>query len=478
MAGINYAEQYARALAQSYPYVLNFGALYATENNGRYRMGEDGKTIYIPNISTTGRVAADRDTIATATRNYDNAWEPKTLSNQRKWSTLVHPKDIDQTNEVASIQNITRVFNEEQKFPEMDAYCVSTLYKLWSSTDPKDSSKKAMTANATALTKENVLAVFDKLMLNMDNARVMEGIPSAAGTLDSRLAVYRAFVREMVTKGGLDISPLEETIRGIQDEEKLRKSGITTPRQYQSNGAFARWYDVNAYRVLVTVEEFAENEITAVDVAIAEKTGELMAKMHCISEKNDFHVSNAVMFDPFAANDLFDIDLFLSLAPAFSGGSRELFDRIVRKYGAYMEVLSPLKRQPRYAVQGDISCCNLYQTRSGEVGVFDFNRCGDNNLFCDAVMQAIYEARLMDYQDDAGDEIRPDILASFLKGYRSIRDFSEEQQNYYLYLYTVINAFWRSDIRWRKDSLNNAVKSGNTQRAQAWLETIWQRLTI
>ena len=60
MAGINYAEQYARALAQSYPYVLNFGALYATENNGRYRMGEDGKTIYIPNISTTGRVAADR----------------------------------------------------------------------------------------------------------------------------------------------------------------------------------------------------------------------------------------------------------------------------------------------------------------------------------------------------------------------------------------------------------------------------------
>ena len=100
MAGINYAAQYAQALAQAYPYVLNFGALYATENNGRYRMGEDGKTIYIPNISTTGRVAADRDTIATATRNYDNAWEPKVLSNQRKWSTLVHPKDIDQTNAV------------------------------------------------------------------------------------------------------------------------------------------------------------------------------------------------------------------------------------------------------------------------------------------------------------------------------------------------------------------------------------------
>ena len=112
MAGINYAAQYSQALAQAYPYVLNFGRLYATENNGRYRMGEDGKTIYIPSIKTTGRVASDRDTIAMATRNYDNAWEPKTLKNQRKWSTLVHPKDIDQTNEVASIQNITQTFNQ------------------------------------------------------------------------------------------------------------------------------------------------------------------------------------------------------------------------------------------------------------------------------------------------------------------------------------------------------------------------------
>ena len=115
---------------------------------------------------------SDRDTIATATRNYDNSWEPKTLSHHRKWSTLVHPKDIDQTNNVVSIQNITQVFNEEQKFPEMDAYLISTLYKLWTSTDSQDADKKAMTADTTKLTAENVLSVFDKLMLNMDNARV------------------------------------------------------------------------------------------------------------------------------------------------------------------------------------------------------------------------------------------------------------------------------------------------------------------
>lgn len=117
MPTINYAAEYSRDLANAYPYVLNFGALYATPNNGRYRMGENGKTIYIPRLTTSGRVDSDRDTIAMATRNYDNSWEPKTLTHQRKWSTLVHPKDIDQTNMVASIANITQTFNETQKFP-------------------------------------------------------------------------------------------------------------------------------------------------------------------------------------------------------------------------------------------------------------------------------------------------------------------------------------------------------------------------
>ena len=120
MAALNYATSYERTLDQAFPYVLNFGALYATPNNGRYRW-VNSKTIEIPRLSTTGRVNADRDTIAQASRNYDNSWETKTLANERKWSTLVHPMDVDETNMTATIGNITQVFNEEQKFSEMDA---------------------------------------------------------------------------------------------------------------------------------------------------------------------------------------------------------------------------------------------------------------------------------------------------------------------------------------------------------------------
>lgn len=163
MAALNYATEYQKALEQAFPYSLYFGRLYSTPNNGRYKW-VNSKTIEIPSISVTGRVDSTRDTIATAARNYDNSWTPLTLSNERKWSTLVHPRDVQETNQVTTIANITRVFNEEQKFPEMDAYTISKIYSDWTTQGEK--------ADTTALTEENILAVFDKFLEEMSEGRV------------------------------------------------------------------------------------------------------------------------------------------------------------------------------------------------------------------------------------------------------------------------------------------------------------------
>lgn len=164
MAVLNYAEQYARELAQAYPYTLYFGKIWsATKPEVKFL---DNKTIQLPSLTTTGRVNGDRDTIGTFSRNFDNNWESKTLKNHRTWGTLVHPKDIIETNHVASIANITKVFNEEQKFPELDAYAISTLYSL-------KNEQEAVTALAKGTVKlENVLTYFDGLMDKMDEARV------------------------------------------------------------------------------------------------------------------------------------------------------------------------------------------------------------------------------------------------------------------------------------------------------------------
>lgn len=176
---LNYAQQYQKALANAFPYSLYFGDLWNQTSQGNYRW-VDEKTIQIPRLTTTGRVNADRDTIAQASRNYDNSWETKTLENQRKWSTLVHPKDIDQTNQVASIVNITKTFNEFQKFPEMDAYLISKLYSRWTTTvgaegytgKTADKTDIAKAGSPSGIDGDKVLEVFDKFMLEMDNKRV------------------------------------------------------------------------------------------------------------------------------------------------------------------------------------------------------------------------------------------------------------------------------------------------------------------
>ena len=162
-AALNYAVAYSQALAQAYPYALYFGKLYNVENDSRYRW-VNADTIKIPILSVKGRVNGDRDSIGTAARNYNNTWETKQLTNFRKWSTLVHPLDIDETNAVASIQNITKVFNEEQKFREKDCYLISKLYSDWTG--------QGKTANTTAITASNILTVIDKMMEDMTEKRV------------------------------------------------------------------------------------------------------------------------------------------------------------------------------------------------------------------------------------------------------------------------------------------------------------------
>lgn len=195
---VNYAEQYSRELANAYPYVLFSGALWSTENSSKYKV-VDAKTIKIPKLSTNGRVDGDRTKIGDFSQNFSNLWETKTLTNHRIWQTLVHPQDVSQTNQVASITNITKTMNETQKFPELDAMMFSTLYSL-------KNAKDTITAETAELTSATALKKFDAMMDAMD-----EGLVPPTGRLlyvdtytktllDNALTVVRSNGDKVVTR--------------------------------------------------------------------------------------------------------------------------------------------------------------------------------------------------------------------------------------------------------------------------------------
>ena len=233
---VKYATEYSNALAQKFPYVLNFGALYNTPNNGTYRW-INAKTIEIPSITTTGRVDADRDSIATAQRNYSNAWETKTLVHERKWSTLVHPMDIDESGMVNTIANITQVFNDEHKFPEMDAYTVSKIYADWITT--KDEASKARVADKTALTVENVLSVFDALMLKMDNERVPANGRILYCTHEVKTMLKQAQGMQRTFDVQSSQSAIDRTISRIEEVEVIGVPASLMKTQYNFTTDFA-----------------------------------------------------------------------------------------------------------------------------------------------------------------------------------------------------------------------------------------------
>ena len=255
----------------------------------------------------------------------------------------------------------------------------------------------------------------------------------------------------------------------------LYEHGIETPKAYVSDGSFARMYSINGYDVVVTVEEFKDGEIRTVDPQTAKDTGELLARMHNTAEANDFHVNCEVLFDPLAPNDLFFYDSFEEKKERLLGIDSDLYYSIVKKHEELISHIAPFGKEKRYAVQGDISDCNLYRTEDGRMGVFDFNRCGDNSLFFDAVMQAVFESRLMDYPEELDGHQEEIIFKSFLEGYQQIRSFTAEQKEEFPYLYALINAFWGIDMKWVDNNHTETVDEADDVSVRQWMKDILER---
>ena len=160
---MNYAAQYGRELANAYPYLSYYGDLWNGGESQRFKPLQ-GKTVYIPSMKTTGARAANRDQITgTFNRNFAVDWEAHELSMDREWDTLVDPLDIMETNEVATIANVTRTFNEFQKIPEQDAYMSSKLAGFAQGFGGIDS---------TTLSAANILDHWDAALAYMTNQRV------------------------------------------------------------------------------------------------------------------------------------------------------------------------------------------------------------------------------------------------------------------------------------------------------------------
>lgn len=180
---LNYAEAYQQGLEQRYAAngLLYTQKLWNSPSNGKLKFS-GAKTVKVPKLLIkNGRKDRTRRTITSVDANYENQWEEYSLTNERYWSTLVDPSDVDETNQVTSIANITKVYNDEEKIPEMDKQMTSTLFTR------KNTIATGEGIEQMNLDETNFLATFDKLMTEMDE----KGVPAVGRTIFCTPTVHK-----------------------------------------------------------------------------------------------------------------------------------------------------------------------------------------------------------------------------------------------------------------------------------------------
>ena len=320
------------------------------------------------------------------------------------------------------------------------------------------------------------------------------GAPERTETLlsyDWEGGAFRRIVRCRYGTGDLVLKvrreeelPLSRLASQCAFSEYLANNGIRTARllpvlpcgKGRSGESFAAELPVEGGPALVTAEHFCGGQIAVVTPDLAEAMGKLLARAHTVSERGGCHVEGRVLFDPFQETDLFSLEEFEALLSALHGENRRLAEGIAARGRELLSRLSPFRSLPRCAVQGDLADCNLFLTPEGEPGMFDFNNCGDNAPYLDAVMHGVYIARLMEYGRPADEALSRGMYARFWRGYTAVRPLSKEEGAAREAFVRLICAFWKFDLLFREDSLAALVKADDREAIARRLARMAQKL--
>lgn len=176
----------------------------------------DAKTFHFTQMSTSGYKSHKRN----------GGWNkgtfaqedvPYTVSHDRDIEFLVDKADVDETNQTASIKNISETFHKTQQVPEMDAYFFSKV-----ATEAQKLEGYHSETAISSYTKENVYGKL-KAMLNAGKLRryVAKGalIAYVSSTIMDLLEQSTDFTRKIemtqIAEGGLGIESRITDIDGV-----------------------------------------------------------------------------------------------------------------------------------------------------------------------------------------------------------------------------------------------------------------------
>ena len=211
MPNLNYAQVWEPELLE----ILMQGTLTSpfVTSNVRWL---DAKTFHFTQMSTSGYKNHSR-TGGWNSGTYTQTDVPFTLTHDRDVEFLVDKADVDETNATASIQNISRVFEQTQVVPETDALFFSKVAQKAQETAGYNSSTAA-----SAYTKANVfgklkgfLAVGKLRRYKANGSLVMYVTSAIMDLLEQSTEFTRKIEMTQIAEGGLGIETRVTDIDGV-----------------------------------------------------------------------------------------------------------------------------------------------------------------------------------------------------------------------------------------------------------------------
>lgn len=243
MGNLNYAERWEPELLETRIQETLCSPFITT--NVRFL---DGKTFHFTQMSTSGYKSHSRNG-GWNSGSYSQTDVPFTLSHDRDVEFLVDKADVDETNSTASIQNISKVFEQTQASPETDALFFSRVAQKAKATGTYFSSTAA-----SSYTKANVfsrlksfLSVGKLRRYKADGTMIMYVTSTIMDLLEQSTEFTRKIEMTQIAEGGLGIRTRVTDIDGVTimeviDDERYYDSFNFDPE----NGGFEP--SVNTYK--------------------------------------------------------------------------------------------------------------------------------------------------------------------------------------------------------------------------------------
>ena len=208
---LNYAEQWSPELLE----ILMQGTLTSpfVTSNVRWL---DAKTFHFTQMSTSGYKNHSREG-GWNTGKYSQTDVPYTLTHDRDVEFMVDKADVDETNATASIQNISRVFEQTWVVPETDALFFSKVAQAAQKTEGYHGSTAASTytkAKVFGMLKD-ILAKGKLRRYKANGSLIMYVTSQIMDALEQSTEFTRKIEMSQIAEGGMGIETRVTEIDGV-----------------------------------------------------------------------------------------------------------------------------------------------------------------------------------------------------------------------------------------------------------------------